>query len=83
MAARLGVTPDHAEDMSRAVFAALRELPSASREVDHVETQLPSELLWRSRLRASRASLGELLAGVSAACTERHCFSPRPASIAE
>jgi uncharacterized protein (DUF2267 family) len=50
IADRLGIFPDEAESVARTVFAALRdEVPSARREVDDVESQLPKNLkdLWR------------------------------------
>jgi uncharacterized protein (DUF2267 family) len=52
VAAHLGVTPEQAEEIARAVFAAVQEIPSARREVDDVESQLPIDLklLWRLRL---------------------------------
>jgi uncharacterized protein (DUF2267 family) len=48
----LGITPDQAETVARAVFVALQdEVPSIRREVDDVESQLPRDLkeLWRPR----------------------------------
>lgn len=50
VAERLGISSEQAESVARAVFEALQvEVPSARKEVDDVESQLPQDLkdLWR------------------------------------
>jgi uncharacterized protein (DUF2267 family) len=50
VADHLGIAPDQAEAVARAVFAALQEqVPSVRPQVDDIESQLPQDLkeLWR------------------------------------
>lgn len=53
VADHLGIGPDQAEAVARAVFSALQEeVPAVRRQVDDIESQLPRDLkeLWRPRV---------------------------------